>query len=78
LLADERMAKWGAGESGIHSIPLVRYDKKWNPSTRVPPYGNIDAPSDLPAWDALALACLPRNRHPFWAFRQLCPLDVTP
>jgi hypothetical protein len=78
LIADERVAKWGAGESGIHSIPLVRYDERWNTNIRVPPYGNISAPDYLPAWDALALACLPRNRHPFWTFSQMCPVDAVP
>lgn len=73
LLADESTAKWGAGEFGIQSIPLLRYEETWNPDTRFPPHGDVARPEHLPAWDALALACLPRNRHPFWAFSELCP-----
>src|SRR5260370_29227684 len=73
LIADERAAKWGAGEFGIQSIPLVRYEEAWNSDTRFPPHQDTIGPRDLPAWDALALACLPRTRHPFWAFSELCP-----
>jgi hypothetical protein len=73
LLADERAAKWGAGESGIRSIPLLRYEETWNFDNRLPPHDDTARLEGLPAWDALALACLPRNRHPFWAFSELCP-----
>jgi len=61
VLADERVAKWGAGEFGILSMPLLRYDETWNQDARVPPYGDIARPEGLPPWDALALASLPRK-----------------
>jgi hypothetical protein len=73
LVADERAAKWGAGEFGIQSMPLVTYKEAWNSETQFLPHQDTIGPKSLPAWDAVALACLPRNRHPFWAFSELCP-----
>jgi len=73
LVADERIAKWGAGEFGIQSIPSVRYEPTWGSDPHLAPHHDTARPEGIPAWDALALACLPRNRHPFWAFSELCP-----
>jgi hypothetical protein len=72
VLADERVAKWGAGEFGILSMPLLKYDETWDQDIRVPPYGDIARSEGLSSWDELALASLPRNRHPFQAFSELC------
>jgi len=72
VLADENIARWGAGEFGIRSRPLLRYSPTWNPEMRVPPYESLPSPEGVSAWDALALACLPRDRHPFQAFSELC------
>jgi hypothetical protein len=73
VLADENLAKWGAGGFGIRSRPLLRYSPTWSPEIGVLPYESIPSPEGISAWDALALACLPRDRHPFWALSELCP-----
>lgn len=72
VLADERIAKWGAGEFGILSVPLLQYDATWDQGARVPPYDEMTGLEDLPPWDALALASLPRNRHSFQVLGGLC------
>jgi hypothetical protein len=71
LVADEQLAKWGAGEFGLTSLTNVRYRETWSSDARLAPHHEITGPEGLAAWDALALACLPRNRHPYWAFREL-------
>lgn len=72
LVADEQRAKWGASESGLTSLSNVRlYQETWDSNARLAPHHEVSGPMGLPAWDALALASLPRNRHPYWAFSQV-------
>jgi hypothetical protein len=70
LVADEQLAKWGACGSGLTSLS-VRYPQAWNSDAPLAPHHEVTRPEGLAAWDALALACLPRNRHPYWAFGEL-------
>jgi hypothetical protein len=71
LTADERLAKWGAGEFGLTSISNESYAEAWISDIPLASHHRMIGPSGLPPWDALALASLPRNRHPFWAFVEL-------
>ncbi len=74
ISADERLARWGAGEFGISLVNHVRYQRRWNSDAVLASHHRTRPAEDIPAWDALALACLPRNRHPFWAFGEVCRL----
>jgi hypothetical protein len=75
VVADERVAKWGAGEFGTSSIPHVRYKEELDSGTPLASHHSATPVEGLSAWDAVALACLSRNRHPFWAFDELCRIN---
>ncbi|MCZ7423752.1 hypothetical protein O7605_30015 [Verrucosispora sp. WMMA2121] len=70
LLADESLARWGAGEFGLRAITNARYAAKW---TDGPPFAqhHLARVDTIDSWDALALSTLPRNRHPFQAIVDL-------
>jgi hypothetical protein len=71
IIADESLAKWGAGEFGISTSWLMNYHDSWNSGRGLADHHEIVGPTDLSAWDAVALCSLPRNRHPFWAFEDM-------
>ncbi len=71
LVADERRAQWGASEAGLTSLTNVRYRETWSSDARLAPHHEVTGLQSLPAWDAVALACLARNRYPYWAFGEL-------
>jgi hypothetical protein len=71
MIADESLAKWGAGEFGISPSWLVDYRDSWDSGGELADHHESIGQANLSAWDAVALSCLPRNRHPFWAFRDM-------
>jgi hypothetical protein len=70
FFADEHLAKWGAGNFGVSLVPKITYPEEWVPNVKLAAH-HVSDPEDFPAWDAIALACLARNRHPYWAFGKL-------
>lgn len=70
FVADESLARWGAGEFGLRSITNARYAADWQTG---PPYAqhHLIAGESGDPWEALALTTIPRNRHPFWAVESL-------
>ena len=74
LAADERLAKWGAGEFGLTALANIKYLEDWEGEAPLAPHPGVARIENLTTWDALALTCLPRNRHPFWAFGELAGL----
>jgi len=76
IVANEEIAKWGAGEFGISAISNVEYPNKVAAQgARVPHHvrGNAEG---IGAWDSLALSTLPRNRHSFSALTELANRPV--
>ncbi len=71
VIADESLARWGAGEFGIYPSWLVSYRGSWDSGSKLADHHEAIGPTNISAWDAVALSCLPRNRHPFWAFRDM-------
>jgi hypothetical protein len=70
LIADESAARWGAsmGSTGLARVPLVRYAEPYEPSVPLADHHATPRPPG-PAWDALALALLPRDRLPIEAMK---------
>lgn len=56
---------------GLQIVPVVRYREMWVPGAPLALHHDETASADIAAWDALALATLPRNRHHWWVIRQI-------
>jgi hypothetical protein len=71
-VADEARALWGAARDGLTLIPVVRYSDSFTSSGDQAAHHSVGSNNPrIMAWDAIALSTLPRNRHPWWAIRQL-------
>jgi hypothetical protein len=68
--ADESRAQWRADGARTQLTPAIRYAEPFPDDGLAAPHFN-DPPPPIPAWDAIALASVARNRHPVAALRAI-------